>query len=120
MALGGVQLAETHRPTLLFETSLPTRYYLPKADVRLDLLTPIDKRTGCAYKGFARYWVYKVGDRVVEQNVAWSYPFPLAECMKIAGLIAFNNETLDITVDGVALERPVTEFSPGQPPATTA
>src|SRR5262249_6595937 len=51
--VNGVNIADTHRPTLLFETSLPTRYYIPKLDVRMDLLTPTDTVTGCAYKGFA-------------------------------------------------------------------
>ena len=46
-----MKIADTHQPTLLFETGLPTRYYIPKLDVRLDLLTPTDTVTGCAYKG---------------------------------------------------------------------
>src|SRR5260370_40516589 len=36
----GVTLGETRRPILLFETGLPTRYYIPKLDVRMDLLEP--------------------------------------------------------------------------------
>jgi uncharacterized protein (DUF427 family) len=111
VSIGDVQLAETRRPTLLFETSLPTRYYFSKTDVRMDRLTPIAKRTGCAYKGFATYWVYSVGGQVIEQDVAWSYPTPLAEAVKIAGMIGFYNETLDIDVDGVRQPRPKTEFS---------
>ena len=54
--LDGEVLAETDRPLALFETGLPTRWYLPPDDVRLDLLEPSDTRTGCAYKGFAGYW----------------------------------------------------------------
>lgn len=111
VSIGGVVLAETRRPTLLFETGLPTRFYFSKTDVRMDLLRPIEKRTGCAYKGFARYWVYEVDGKVIEQDVAWSYPHPLAESAKIAGMIGFYNETLDIDVDGVRLAKPVTEFS---------
>jgi uncharacterized protein (DUF427 family) len=106
VSVDGVQIAQTRRPTLLFETGLPARYYFAKPDVRLDLLTPIEKRTGCAYKGFATYWVYNQ-----HQDVAWSYPFPLAECAKIAGMIGFYNETLDIHVDGVLQPKPITEFS---------
>ena len=102
----GTTLADTHRPTLVFETGLPTRYYIPKPDVRMDLLTPIGKRTACAYKGFASYWVL-----AGEDDVAWSYAFPLADCAGIAGLVGFYNETLDICVDGELLTRPVTEFT---------
>ena len=60
--VAGTVLAESHRPTLLFETGLPTRYYLPPEDVRLDLLTPIDLRTSCPYKGtVSDYWDVTVG-----------------------------------------------------------
>src|SRR5438045_8436478 len=41
----GVELANSHGPTLLWETGLPTRYYLPKTDIRTDLLVPTDQRT---------------------------------------------------------------------------
>jgi uncharacterized protein (DUF427 family) len=111
VSIKGTVLAETRRPTLLFETGLPPRFYFAKTDVRMDLLTPIAKRTGCAYKGFASYWVYAVGGQVIEQDVAWSYATPLADCVKIAGMLGFYNETLDIDVDGTRLPRPVTEFS---------
>ncbi len=54
--VGGEVVAETTRPRLLFETGLPTRYYIPKLDVRLDLLTPTNTSTRCPYKGKASYW----------------------------------------------------------------
>ena len=66
----------------------PTRYYLPKADVHLELLRPSDKLTACPYKGRASYYSVVVGDRVVP-DVAWTYTFPIPEQPKIAGLIAF-------------------------------
>lgn len=56
VSLDGVKLADTRRPTIVYETGAPIRYYVPKPDVRMDFLEPSDKRTGCAYKGFARYW----------------------------------------------------------------
>ena len=52
----GVKVADSTHPTLLFETGLPVRYYLPKTDVRFDLLTPTDHHTRCPYKGTASYW----------------------------------------------------------------
>jgi uncharacterized protein (DUF427 family) len=106
----GTKLAESRRPTLLFETSLPCRHYLPKTDVRMDLLTPSDTKTGCAHKGFARYWSF-AGAKKAHTDIAWSYPSPLAEGLKIAGLVCFYAERLDIHVDGVRLPRPKTEFS---------
>jgi len=108
--LGGVTVAETHRPRLLFETGLPTRYYMPKVDVRMDLLTPTDLRTRCPYKGEAVYWTAEAGGRRYE-DVVWSYPAPIPECPKIEGLLCFYNERADIFVDGELQEKPKTKWS---------
>jgi uncharacterized protein (DUF427 family) len=110
VAIDGVEVADSTRPVLLFETGLPTRYYLPKTDVRMDRLTPTDKATSCPYKGTARYWSVPAAGPAGE-DVAWSYPTPLPESIKVAGLVAFYNERVDLTVDGVLLERPRTPFS---------
>ena len=95
----GVTIAETRKPTLLFETGLRTRYYVPMTHVRMDLLTPTESMSHCPYKGAAAYWSVRVGDDVRE-DVAWSYPTPLPESQKIAGLISFYPEKVDIYVDG--------------------
>ena len=58
----GVTVAESSGPKLLFETDLPTRFYLPKVDVHMDLLVPTDTDSHCPYKGTARYWSVRVGD----------------------------------------------------------
>ena len=105
--LDGVVVAESASPRLLFETGLPTRYYLPKPHVRIDLLTPTATESHCPYKGQAEYWSF--GDD--HPDVAWSYRTPLPESEKIAGLVAFYNERADIFVDDVLQERPVTKFS---------
>ena len=106
VAVDGVTVAESSSPRLLFETGLPVRYYLPKTHVRMDLLTPTETATHCPYKGQAEYW--SVNGRV---DLAWSYPTPLPESQKVAGLIAFYNEKVDIYVDGVLQERPKSPFS---------
>ena len=103
--LDGVTVAESTSPRLLFETGLPTRYYLPKTHVRMDLLTPTDTATHCPYKGQAEYWT--VG---AHADIAWSYRTPLPESEQVAGLICFYNEKADIYVDGVLQERPKTHF----------
>jgi uncharacterized protein (DUF427 family) len=108
--VGGVKVADTHRPTVLYESGLPARYYLPQTDVRMDLLEPTEKQTGCPYKGFARYWNVRAGD-AVHEDLAWSYPTPLPESQKVAGLVTFYNERVDFVVDGEAQERPHTPFS---------
>jgi uncharacterized protein (DUF427 family) len=106
----GMTIAESGSPRLLFETGLPVRYYLPKTHVRMDLLAPTHSVTHCPYKGQARYWSVRGGENV-RDDLAWSYPAPLPEAQKIAGLVSFYNERVDLYVDGVLQERPVTKFS---------
>jgi uncharacterized protein (DUF427 family) len=106
----GLTVAESTGPRLLFETGLQVRYYLPKPHVRMDLLELTDTVTHCPYKGQAQSWSVRVGDSLRAQ-MAWSYPTPLPESQKIAGLIAFYNEKVDLYVDGVRQGRPAT--SPG-------
>jgi len=108
--VNGAKVADRQRHTLLFETRLPARYYVPKVDVRMDLLTPTDTVTGCAYKGFAQCWSVDAGGETVK-DLAWSYKTPLPENIKIAGLVAFYNERTDITLDGERQTRPKTKFS---------
>jgi len=98
--VGGEVVAESRQPRLLFETGLPTRYYLPLTDVRLDRLRPSTTVTHCPYKGTALYWSVEV-DGKVHPDVVWTYRTPLPESQKIAGLVAFWNERVEIEVDGV-------------------
>lgn len=97
----GVTVADSRSPTLLFETGLPTRYYLPKPDVRQDTLVHTDTVTHCPYKGQAEYWSVNG-----QADLAWSYRTPLPESQRIAGLVSFYNEKVDIYVDGVLQPRP--------------
>ena len=107
----GVVLAESSSPVLLFETGLPTRYYLNRTDVDFTHLEPSDTVTACPYKGTTSgYWSAQVDGRV-HPDIAWTYDFPTRDVLPIAGLVAFYNEKLDIFVDGVELERPHTHFS---------
>lgn len=108
--IDGVTVADSTNGSFLFETGLPTRYYLPKTDVRMDLLRPTDTATRCPYKGTARYWSVQVGGSTHE-DVVWGYDAPLPESQKIAGLVSFYNEKLDIYVDEVLQDRPKTKFS---------
>jgi len=97
--VGGVVIAETSQAMLLFETGLPTRYYLPRTHVRMDLLRPTATESHCPYKGQAAYWSIDV-DGDVRENVAWSYPTPLPESERIAGLVCFYPDRVDLFVDG--------------------
>ena len=104
--LDGQVVADSSRPVLLFETGLPVRSYLPREDVRMDLLEPTPQRTTCAYKGHASYFSF-----TGHPNIAWTYEQPLADAEQIQGLVAFFDEHADVTVDGERQERPKTEWS---------
>jgi len=109
--LDGTVLADTRSPVLLFETGLPTRYYIDPTDVFFQHLEPTSTQTLCPYKGTTSgYWSVRVGDTVYP-DLAWTYHYPLPAVAPIAGLVAFYNEKLDIVVDGTALPRPRTHFS---------
>ncbi len=109
--IGGEVVADSKQPRLLFETGFPTRYYIPKEDVRMDLLEASELNTQCPYKGLASYWTAKVSDRVFE-NIVWGYPDPVAECPKIKDLYCFFNEKVDIIyVDDELDPKPITQWS---------
>ena len=101
VSVGGVAVADTHSARLLLETSLVTRYYIPKTDVRLDLLKETDLHTSCPYKGIASYYSVELDNKQAFQNIVWWYPTPTMESAKITGLVCFYNEKVEIKVDGV-------------------
>jgi uncharacterized protein (DUF427 family) len=109
--LDGVVLAESTSPVLVFETGLPIRYYLNRTEVNFEHLVPSDTRTSCPHKGrTSGYWSVRAGGSV-HRDLAWSYDFPTAPLLPIAGLVAFYNEKVDLIVDGQRLDRPRTPFS---------
>jgi uncharacterized protein (DUF427 family) len=106
----GQVLAESTRPTLLFETMLPARYYLPREDIGAELI-PSSTRTFCAYKGRASYWSAAAGGHRLT-DIAWTYENPRHDAAQVRGLIAFFDERIDVILDGERLTRPITPWSP--------
>jgi uncharacterized protein (DUF427 family) len=95
--VGGQTVAESDRVMRLEETGLPARYYIPRDDVRMDLLEATAHHSTCPFKGEASYWSVRLGDDVHE-NVVWSYEDPIPEAAGIRGLVCFYNERVDLTV----------------------
>lgn len=109
--LGGETVADTTNARFLFETGLPTRYYMPASDVRTDLLTASETATQCPYKGTAHYHSARIGDRTFD-DIVWYYPDPIAECPRIKYYLCFYNERVDaILVDGEEVPKPRTKWS---------
>ncbi len=108
--LEGVLLAQSSAPVMVFETGLPTRYYVNRTDVNFKHLLPTDTITACPYKGkTSGYWSIRA-DGKIHQDLAWAYDFPTRGLLPIAGLIAFYNEKVDVIIDGERLRRPSTHF----------
>jgi uncharacterized protein (DUF427 family) len=107
--IDGDVVADTTSARLLFETSLPLRFYVPRDDVRVEL-QPSSRRTYCPYKGHASSWSVDAGGRRRE-NVGWSYEQPLPDAVAIAGLVAFWDERVDVFLDGDRRQRPGSAIS---------
>jgi len=110
VTIDGTVVAESDRPVLLDETGLPTRYYLPRDDVRQDLLVASRSTSTCPFKGSASYWSVVI-DGNQHADVVWTYESPIPDAEGIRGLVCFYNERVDITVDGEKLVRPETPYS---------
>jgi uncharacterized protein (DUF427 family) len=109
VVLGGETVAETENAVFVFETGHPVRYYIPEADVQMDMLTPTATRTRCPYKGEANYFSATIGGEM-HDDIVWRYSDPLDECPKIRGTLCFFHENVDaIFVDGEKTETPVTK-----------
>lgn len=108
--LDGEVLAETRRALALFESNLPTRWYIPRDDVRAELL-PSETVTRCPYKGTASYHSVKLSGGGEGTDLVWYYDAPLAEVGRIAELLCFFNEKVDIELDGELQERPESPWS---------
>ena len=88
--INGDTVADSERALALTEGSLPTRWYLPREDISVEL-APSERRTTCPFKGEATH--FSVGD---EEAVAWSYEEPIEPVAVIRDLVAFYNERVDI------------------------
>lgn len=109
--LEGVVLAETSSPVMVFETGLPTRYYINRTEVDFSHLVVSSTVTECPYKGTTSgYWSVRIGGDVFP-DLAWSYDFPTRQVEAMSGMIAFYNEKVDTYVDGEQQVRPRTSFS---------
>lgn len=95
--IGWVRVAESRAAKILYEGSLPPRYYLPKEDVKMELFRPTETSTTCPFKGRASYWSAEI-DGVEHPDVMWAYEDPIPEAADIAGLVCFYNDKVDLRI----------------------
>ena len=111
IVVGGEVVAESNRARFLFETGLPTRYYIPREDVRNDLLVASESHSACPYKGTASYYSLRLGERLFE-DIVWFYPEPVREVAPIKDHLCFYNEKVDaVILDGAEQPKPKTKWS---------
>jgi uncharacterized protein (DUF427 family) len=92
-------VADTTAPLVLYESGFAPRWYVPRADVVDDTLHAVERQTFCPYKGLASY--YDIGGA---RNAAWSYRAPVDEMERIADLVSFEPDKVEVTLDGEKLE----------------
>lgn len=89
----GELLADSIDVICVVEDNEPVRYYFPPGDVAMNRLEPSRSYSHCPYKGRARYYTVKVGDRRFV-DAAWSYDEPYDEHLRLQGRIAFWEEKI--------------------------
>lgn len=105
--VNGETVIDSTRCLVMFELGHAPIYYLPRADVRMDLMTPSDQASHCPYKGDASYWSLTVGDREVA-NAIWSYEDPYPEMAQLKDLIGVFWNRMDTWYhDDVEVDGPV-------------
>ena len=97
VTVGGALVADSTRPRMLLESGLPARWYVPREDVRTELLEPSSTTTRCPYKGVAHYWSVRTQGRY-DEDLAWTYPEPSHDAEAVRGLLCFPQETVDVEV----------------------
>jgi uncharacterized protein (DUF427 family) len=91
-------IADSRRALRLEEDGYGPVYYLPRGDVRMDLLARTDHSTRCPFKGEASYYSLKVSDQGAE-NAVWSYETPYDEMAAIKEHLAFYPNKVAIRVE---------------------
>ncbi|HWM86924.1 MAG TPA: DUF427 domain-containing protein [Kofleriaceae bacterium] len=115
VSVRGQVVADTRRARVLFETGLPARWYIPRADVHPEALEASESSSVCAYKGRASYFSMRVGGEV-DPDLVWYYTEPLHDAVRVADYLCFFNERVDLEIDGVLQSRPRTPWSPDAQP----
>ena len=90
----GTVIAESLHPLLVDEQDHGLVFYLPRDDVRMDLLEPTETVTYCPFKGQASHWRLRDGER----DIAWSYEHPIPEVTRLTGYVAFYQDRVTVEV----------------------
>ncbi|OBJ49824.1 DUF427 domain-containing protein [Mycobacterium sp. 1423905.2] len=101
---GNRTIADTTRPLVLYESGFAPRWYVPRQDINVAALNPVEGQTFCPYKGLASY--YDVGDH---KRAAWSYVNAWSEVARVSNMVSFEPDKIEVDLDGRRLH-----LEPGQ------
>ena len=90
----GAIIATSTTALLVLESRHDPVYYVPRRDVKMQYLRATDHVSYCPFKGHARYWSIKVGQRLAE-NAVWAYDEPYDEALPLQGYLAFYPDRVD-------------------------
>ena len=113
VSFGGRTIADTHRSLRVLETSQPPAYYVPRADVDMDLLVPALGRSFCEWKGEASYFDVVLDPMTRTDQAAWTYEHPTEPFEAIRNHLAFYAQKLSCTVDGESVDANQGTFNGG-------
>ncbi len=99
VTFAGATIADSTRALTLKEASYPAAHYIPRADVKMDLLEPTAHASHCPYKGDASYFSISAGGRSAE-NAVWSYQQPFPAMAEITDYLAFYPSRVDKIEEG--------------------
>ena len=101
ITIGDTVLADSQRPSVVRQSDTGVaRYYLPREDVREDLLEPSATTTHCPYKGDATHHSARIGD-ALHADVAWTYDEPLPAAVDVAGWYSFYDDKVHVAIGPV-------------------
>lgn len=103
--LGGQTIADTTAAKRVLETSHPPTYYLPPADIEMELLHEASGGSFCEWKGRAIYFDVRIGNKIVN-NAAWAYTNPTAKFVSLKDHLAFYAHLMDACYVGDELATP--------------
>lgn len=100
--VGDKVIAESADVIKVEEDGYPARIYFPRSAVNSDMLSRTQTTTECPFKGKARYYSLKLGDKSFNDAI-WTYEEPYDEHRDLKDRLAFYDDKIpELKVESVA------------------